>query len=174
VAGCIEVDQDGAMLRNRFGLPRCTLGCHVTYRELLIRPRGFKQPACFWRRSAFLSSGGLDKSLRFCMDHDLFFRLSKRMRSGSVHRFIACFRQHGDSKSATLQNVREEEDALLRSRYGYEAYPRLYRRILWYYYYLVAYLLAGILNLRLLFRLTTIPPVDAVAHPKVQVGAADS
>jgi glycosyltransferase involved in cell wall biosynthesis len=57
------------------------------------------QPAAFIRRSAFEAVGMLDPSLQYCMDYDLFIRLSRRFRIERIDRFLANSRRYHDTKS---------------------------------------------------------------------------
>ncbi|NNJ09088.1 glycosyltransferase [Chloroflexales bacterium ZM16-3] len=78
------------------------------------------QQGCFWRREAYERVGGVDPSLRFCMDRDLFIRL---MGSGSVGRMpgppTADFREHEAAKSSTILDVAARESGMLIERYGH-------------------------------------------------------
>jgi glycosyltransferase involved in cell wall biosynthesis len=101
----------------------------VEKRTLAIRPvpqitatlgnHSWAQQGCFWRRAAYERIGGVDRSLHFCMDRDLFLRLA---RAGESRRIpgppLADFRIHADSKSSILRDVWAREDQLLRERYG--------------------------------------------------------
>ncbi|MCG8347253.1 MAG: glycosyltransferase [Chloroflexales bacterium] len=91
------------------------------------------QPGCYWRRSAYEKAGGVDPSLRFCMDRDLFIRLvavgqSARLRGTAT----ADMRNHSESKSSTLLDVAAQESTLLSQRYSsmfWRNFP-LYRQFL--------------------------------------------
>jgi glycosyltransferase involved in cell wall biosynthesis len=75
------------------------------------------QMSAFWRRSLYHQVGGLDRSLRFCMDYDLFVRLASASRPVRIRADIGNFRLHGDSKTSTLEDVRQAEDRLVHNRY---------------------------------------------------------
>jgi glycosyltransferase involved in cell wall biosynthesis len=77
------------------------------------------QQGCFWRWRAYEEVGGIDTSLQFCMDRDLFIRLAA---SGPSRRIpgppLADFRMHDQGKSSTILDIaRQEGDALL-AKYG--------------------------------------------------------
>ena len=77
------------------------------------------QPGSFWRRKAYEECGGIDPSFRFCMDRDLFLRLTalgpaKRIKGPPT----AAFRHHGAAKTSTMQEVREMESRLIIQRYS--------------------------------------------------------
>jgi len=77
------------------------------------------QPGSFWRRWAYEACGGMDSSFRFCMDRDLFLRITalgpaRRLKGPPT----ASFRYHDESKTTTMQSVREEDNLLIIGRYS--------------------------------------------------------
>lgn len=77
------------------------------------------QPGCFWQNWAYQRVGGVDTTLRFSMDRDLYLRLSqvgacRRIGGGPV----AAFRQHGESRSATATQLAARENLRLIRKYG--------------------------------------------------------
>ena len=127
----------------------------VISRIYAIRPRpivtasfsyhSWPQQGCFWRWSAYEVVGGIDDSLHFCMDRDLFIRLT---RFGPFCRVsgppLAAFRVHGTAKSSTSRDleVGERESDQLINRYGN---PQLRRfpialLFLWWPWVISAYL----------------------------------
>ena len=79
---------------------------------------GIYQPASFWRRSLYESVGGLNPSLFFCMDNDLFIRF---VLSDGKFRFVRAplygFRIHPDSKTGMRKNIGDEEFKTLIEKY---------------------------------------------------------
>jgi glycosyltransferase involved in cell wall biosynthesis len=75
------------------------------------------QMSAFWSRALYQEVGGVDGSLRFCMDYDLFLKLATRHAPVRVNRTIGNFRIHGTSKTSTLEDVRQREDRLIHERY---------------------------------------------------------
>jgi len=59
------------------------------------------QPAAFLRKEVFASLGGVEESLRFCMDYDLWIRAAKEYIMGFVDDFLANSRQHDECKTLT-------------------------------------------------------------------------
>ncbi len=57
------------------------------------------QPAAFVRREVFRVIALPDPSLRYCMDYDLWIRLSRYFRVGYFDRFLATSRLHPDTKT---------------------------------------------------------------------------
>jgi len=58
------------------------------------------QPGAFFRRSEYDAAGGLDPSLHYVMDHDLWIRMTLRGESAYLPDFLASYRLHGESKTA--------------------------------------------------------------------------
>jgi glycosyltransferase involved in cell wall biosynthesis len=75
------------------------------------------QMSAFWTKQLYDDVGGIDTTLRFCMDYDLFVRMASRSPPVLINRHIGNFRVHGASKTSTLESVRKSEDALVHARY---------------------------------------------------------
>jgi GT2 family glycosyltransferase len=96
------------------------------------------QQGCFWRRWAYEQAGGIDTSLQFCMDRDLFLRLA---RIGPSRRIpgppLADFRIHGQAKSSTILDIAKQESEALITKYGNPRIRSKERllRILWWFWY---------------------------------------
>jgi glycosyltransferase involved in cell wall biosynthesis len=130
VAGCLTIDPGGCVVRGRFGLRCINLGASVTFHKLLLsKYHGFNQPATFWRRPAFFAVGGIDRSLQFCLDFDLFLRLSRKKAFGRLKEFVACYRSHPASKTNRLEDVCLREATMLWTKYGRQRYSRVYRTV---------------------------------------------
>ncbi len=52
------------------------------------------QDACFWRREAYEKIGGMDRTLRYSGDYDLFLRLTRNARVSYVPYVFSAFRRH--------------------------------------------------------------------------------
>ena len=71
------------------------------------------QPSTFFRRAAFDAVGGLDETLQFAMDYDLFVRLGKRFPVRYLPRTLSMYRLHEASKTVSGDVLlRNEEEAL--------------------------------------------------------------
>lgn len=57
------------------------------------------QPSTFFRRDAFEEVGGLDETLHFAMDFDLWIRIGKRFPCRYLPEFLATYRLHEASKT---------------------------------------------------------------------------
>jgi glycosyltransferase involved in cell wall biosynthesis len=85
------------------------------------------QPAAFFRRSAFLDVGGLDESLHWSMDYDLWLRLAARFPVAYLPRRLARYRLTGQNKSAQGGFARLDELARVGRRHGAGGLPLDFR-----------------------------------------------
>lgn len=61
------------------------------------------QPSSFWQRSAVIQAGGIDESLRYAMDHELYGRLAYQgFRPLLLEEPLACFRTHPEQKTTNF------------------------------------------------------------------------
>lgn len=60
------------------------------------------QPAAFIRREVLVNLNGLDESLDFCMDYDLWMRISMKYQIGYLDDYLANARVHPKAKSSLL------------------------------------------------------------------------
>jgi hypothetical protein len=67
------------------------------------------QPTAFIRREAWQAVGPLDESLRYCMDYDLWLRLSERFKVDTIAHPVAASREHRESKTFTGGTERWQE-----------------------------------------------------------------
>lgn len=81
------------------------------------------QPAAFFRRSAFEAVGGLDESLHWAMDYDLWLKLARRFPIAYLPRKLARYRQTGQNKTALGRFDRFEEIAHVGRRHGAGGLP---------------------------------------------------
>jgi len=87
------------------------------------------QPSTFFRRDAFESAGGLDRTLNFAMDYDLWIRLGRRFPCRYLPRFLATYRLHESSKTVrdeTLFQNSEEALGLALKYFGWAPLTRVY------------------------------------------------
>ena len=125
------IDAEGCLIRRIYAVrpnPFITanLGWH-----------GWPQQGCFWRRETYEQVGRVDPSLRFCMDRDLFIRLT---RGGPSQRIpgspLADFRVHDEAKSSKILDVQRAEGAALILKYGNPRWARRTRllKCLWWFW----------------------------------------
>ena len=71
------------------------------------------QPAAFFRRAAFEAVGGLDGTLQFAMDYDLWIRIGRRFPCCHVPCLLATYRLHEASKTINSDTlIRNSEESL--------------------------------------------------------------
>ena len=68
-------------------------------RERLASACFIAQPATFTSREAWAACGGLDASLHYALDYDLWIRMSERFRFAHLDRTLATCRMHPDNKT---------------------------------------------------------------------------
>lgn len=100
--------QDNVIAHKR--QPEFNLGV-VKYAFLTI-----PQMSAFWTRNLYLRSGGVDPSLRFAMDYDLFVKLGSLSAAVHLPGVIGRFRIHKDSKTANMEPIRQADDRLIQDR----------------------------------------------------------
>lgn len=86
------------------------------------------QPTVFFRRSAFEKVGGVDTSLHWCMDYDLWLKMvASDLTLAYLPRHLANFRWLADNKTATggWGRLREIEKVVKRYADGTHGYLRL-------------------------------------------------
>ena len=93
------------------------------------------QDACFWRRSLYERIEGIDRSLEYAADYDLFLRMALAGRSSYVPVTFSAFRRHTGQKSISGMAAYKSERRAVRSREMalYNATPsrKLLRRIIY-------------------------------------------
>jgi hypothetical protein len=87
------------------------------------------QPSAFFRRDAFLAVGGLNTSLHFAMDYDLWIRLGRRFGCSYLPEFLSVYRLHEESKTIrdeTLQRNIDEGLGVVLKHYNWAPVTRVY------------------------------------------------
>lgn len=74
------------------------------------------QDACFWRRELYETIGGIDSTLRYAADYDLFLRMAISGRAQYVPHTFSAFRRHAGQKSIAGSAVYERERGRVRDR----------------------------------------------------------
>ncbi len=146
--GAYCIDANGAPVKKFFG--NYTLGIRASYDRLRFYEQdGVFQPSTFWRRAPYEEVGGVDPSLQFIMDRDLFLRMSRRRRFDRLPLILACFRVHDEGKSSKIQHVRENEMAEFSRRYGLTEHNKIFRAVAYYRFRIPSFLRKAWLALRL-------------------------
>jgi glycosyltransferase involved in cell wall biosynthesis len=105
----------------------CTQVRPFTYSELVTVGDFVAQPAAFFRRSAFEAVGGLDESLRWAMDYDLWLKLARRFPVAYLPERLARYRWTGQNKTALGGFPRLAELESVGRRHGAGGLPALFR-----------------------------------------------
>ena len=74
------------------------------------------QDACFWRRDLYQKTGGIDHSLLYAADYDLFLRMALAGRAGYVPFTFSAFRRHPGQKSISGSVAYRDERRRIQSR----------------------------------------------------------
>jgi hypothetical protein len=74
------------------------------------------QDACFWRRGLYQNVGGIDRSLQYAADYDLFLRMALIGRTGYVPLTFSAFRRHSGQKSVSGSAAYDIERKRVRAR----------------------------------------------------------
>lgn len=74
------------------------------------------QDACFWRRSLYERIQGIDRSLEYAADYDLFLRMALAGRSSYVPVTFSAFRRHTGQKSISGVTAYHRERFSVRAR----------------------------------------------------------
>ncbi|MEE8574067.1 MAG: glycosyltransferase family 2 protein, partial [Thermodesulfobacteriota bacterium] len=87
------------------------------------------QPSVFFRKSVYKTSGGLDRTLSYTMDYDLWIRIAEKERVAYLPEFLSSYRLHEESKtvseSHTLGRTREALETA-RKLFGWAQPNRVY------------------------------------------------
>jgi len=87
------------------------------------------QPAAFFRKAAFAAVGGLDETLHFAMDYDLWVRIGRRFPCRHLPGRLATYRLHESSKTvnpASLISNSEESLDVARRHFAWAPLTRVY------------------------------------------------
>jgi glycosyltransferase involved in cell wall biosynthesis len=74
----------------------------------------FCQPSTFFRKTAYEAVGGLDDTLNFTMDYDLFIRMGKQLDCRYLPQFLSQYRLHETSKTIHSDDLFQYHEEILR------------------------------------------------------------
>ena len=100
-----------------------------SWRDMLIFGHGVGQMSTFWSKKAFDNAGGVDKSLHYAFDYDLFIKLRRMGEFKIVNNYFAGFRRHPTQKGKTMRGFAISEAQLIRERYGQPEFVSLARNV---------------------------------------------
>jgi glycosyltransferase involved in cell wall biosynthesis len=88
------------------------------------------QPACFFRKSAFVEARGLDANLHYAFDYDLWIRMARRHVFRQVPEELATSRMHARNKTlAGRKALYAENFSVLKRYFGYIPFGWIYGRV---------------------------------------------
>jgi len=113
----------------------CPDGCFLSYfsgiqefdEKDLTRSCFICQPACFVRRSSYEAVGGIDPTLQYTMDWDLWCRLSLGgAKFKYIHELLAAVRCYPETKTLSSDWLRYKEIWRIEREYGHRLLPLLW------------------------------------------------
>lgn len=116
----------------------------------------FCQPSVFFRKKAYDAVGGVDVSLHYGMDYDLFIRLGKAFACNYLPKVFSSYRLHLDSKTMRdeiLYANHEEALGVVRRHFGHAPLNLVYGSC---YYYTLAHLPKFVARFRFVVILLTL------------------
>lgn len=90
------------------------------YAAMLRRNITLPQETVFFRRDVFEKVGGLDESLQFALDFDLWVHMSRVTAIRHIPAFLGCYREHATSKSVIAQKYLAEHRDVYRRHFNRE------------------------------------------------------
>jgi len=114
------------------------------------------QPSTFFRKEAFEAVGGLDDSLHFAMDYDLFVKICKHFTCRYLPQFFSKYRLHEASKTVRDDVLFENHEEVLRLALKYFDWAPLNRVYGACNYYCLSRLPKSLARLRFLIMGTTL------------------
>jgi glycosyltransferase involved in cell wall biosynthesis len=87
------------------------------------------QPSTFWRKRVTDQIGGLDSSLRFAFDYDLWMRMADRFPCLCLSEPISAFRLYKQSKSGNEYHSQFDEELAVLKRYHCSRLEYLFHKI---------------------------------------------
>lgn len=90
---------------------------HFYHDKLFRHYKNIGQEATFWRKDIFKQVGGIDESLNYAIDLDLWCRFSKLTKLKHLPFFLGAFRQQPESKTSTIGDVGKAEREKIVAKY---------------------------------------------------------
>ncbi len=107
---CILLNNSGEAFSVHVPLERAVM-------KMLMMGHGLAQMSTFWKKSLYDSVGGLDISMKYSFDYDLFVRIRKSCSLEIIDQYLSVYRVHATSKTSTMYNVSVQEDQMIRKKY---------------------------------------------------------
>ena len=122
---CYQINVDG-IIKPGYGRP-------LEEMENWFHGNLYAQPAVFWRRALWEKTKGVDESLQYSFDYDLWMKFSQtQLFAFWTDQELAFFRIHSQSKTFTSLLIFDKEDWAIFQRYKHRInnYPKWF--VLWW------------------------------------------
>lgn len=116
------IDRDGAPLGPARQVQEFDLDRLINDLDFIV------QPATFFRRDQYFAVGGLDPTLTYCLDYDLWIRLAQRSGASFIPKTLAQVRVYPQTKTASGGPARLDEIESMIRRHGRKTLPTDYER----------------------------------------------
>ena len=113
---CRIINLQGKEVRKFIKWYKNLLLCFSSYQLLLVVDY-ISQPATFWRRSVIEDIGLFDEEQLYVMDYDYSLRIGQRCKLRVLHKPLAAFRVHINSKSYSYSSAMFGDDLETAARY---------------------------------------------------------
>ena len=87
-----------------------------SYPAMLYAYNFFAQPSTFFTSKIYEKSGGIDTSLHYVMDYDLFLKFGPKVKTFLIKESLSIYRLHKNSKTVSLKNKFIDEWLTVRAR----------------------------------------------------------
>lgn len=114
---CQNIDEKGKIIRRGVSWYK-NFWLRVGNYSVLQVLNFIAQPATFWRRCILEQIGYLDERLHYTMDYEYWLRIGKHYPIHRLHRPLAQFRIHSNSKSGQTSTDQFNEELLVAMCYG--------------------------------------------------------
>jgi glycosyltransferase involved in cell wall biosynthesis len=113
---CLNINETGQEIRQFIRFYKNLWLRIGAYRASLVL-NFIAQPATFWRRAVTEKLGWLDESLHYTMDYEYWLRIGRMYKLHVLHRNLAAFRLHANSKSGSTASKQFDEEFKVAGQY---------------------------------------------------------
>ncbi len=124
---CVVIDEHDQFLGIVEQIP-------ARFETLLYGGHIINQEAVFWKRELYEKVGGLNKTLQYALDYDLWVRMARHTKPHHVPTILSAFRFHQPQKSSRMDCYNLEKHAIqqeLRKRLGEGQLAFALKSLLW-------------------------------------------
>jgi glycosyltransferase involved in cell wall biosynthesis len=124
--GCELIDVNGRRIKS------LREPCYKNEWQIYVRSC-VPQSSAFWRRDLYFEVGGVDTSLHYAMDYDLWFKFARQTTPYITGMILSRQRQHSSTKTSNTQAMESEKEKVRRRFFPYLPSPpiRKVRSALW-------------------------------------------